>query len=143
MRISQLQCVALLVFTAGCGGGGGSLGPSSDSGAPISVGAGTNATFGTILVGTDGKTLYTRAGDGATLSTCTDQCAVSWPPLTVTQGQQAVGGPGVDGMFAALTRPDGTLQATYDDRPLYYWHGDRSAGDVTGDGIDGFSVARP
>ena len=137
-----MRILLLLVATA-CGSNGGNLGPSSDSGAPISIGASTNADFGTILVGANGKALYTRAGDGATLSTCADQCAVTWPPLTVTQGQQAVGGPGVDGAFATLARSDGTLQATYDARPLYYRQGDQGPDDVTGDGIDGFSVARP
>jgi hypothetical protein len=50
-------------------------------------------------------------------------------------------GAGVTGRLGTLTRPDGTTQVTYDGRPLYYWEGDTKAGDVTGDGIDGFCVA--
>jgi predicted lipoprotein with Yx(FWY)xxD motif len=99
--------------------------------------------LGKILVGTNGMSLYTRGGDSATLSTCTGSCAVAWPPLTLPKGQQAVGAPGVNGTFDALARPDGTIQATYDDQPLYYFHGDARAGDVTGNGVDGFSVTTP
>ena len=40
-----------------------------------------------------------------------------------------------------LTRPDGTTQVTYAGLPLYYWQGDKKAGDVTGDGVEGFAVA--
>jgi hypothetical protein len=33
------------------------------------------------------------------------------------------------------------MQVTYAGLPLYYWQGDTKAGDVTGNGINGFSVA--
>jgi predicted lipoprotein with Yx(FWY)xxD motif len=134
---------ALPLFVAACGPPGGIRNPASDGGAPVSIGTTTTAHFGTILVGKSGMPLYTRAGDSAAMSTCTGDCATAWPPLTVPNGQQAVGGPGVDGTFGTLTRPDGTLQATYDDRPLYFSLGDKSSGDVSGNGVDGFSVATP
>ena len=37
--------------------------------------------------------------------------------------------------------PDGTTQVSYGGMPLYYWQGDTKAGDVTGNGVEGFSVA--
>ncbi len=132
----------MVLSATACGMDGGSPNPSSDSGAPVSIGT-TTTQLGTVLVGTDGMSLYTRAGDSATLSTCTGSCAMAWPPLTLPKGQQAVGAPGVNGTFGALARPEGTIQATYDDHPLYYSQGDTSAGDVTGNGVDGFSVATP
>jgi predicted lipoprotein with Yx(FWY)xxD motif len=135
--------VVFVLVTAACGTNHGPVDPNSGSGAPISIGAITTAQFGAILVGTDGLSLYTRAGDSATSSTCTASCVTAWPPLTPPKGQQAVGGPGVNGTFSILTRPDGTIQATYADHPLYYSQGDTRAGDVTGDGVDGFSVATP
>ena len=143
MRFPRSFGVLLLLSAAACGTPGDPPDPSSDSGAPVSVGTTIAGHLGTILVGANGMSLYTRAGDTATTSTCAGACVTAWPPLTLSKGQQAVGGPGVGGTFGVLARTDGDFQATYDDHPLYYSQGDTSAGDVTGDGVDGFSVARP
>jgi len=40
-----------------------------------------------------------------------------------------------------LPRADGSIQVTYVGLPLYYWVKDTKAGDVTGNGVGGFSVA--
>jgi predicted lipoprotein with Yx(FWY)xxD motif len=105
----------------------------------------TSATtsLGAVLTGPTGMTLYTHAGDSATSSTCTGGCATAWPPLTVPAGGSASGGTGVTGTFATLTRADGSVQVTYNGLPLYGWQGDSKPGDVTGQGINGFSVAKP
>jgi predicted lipoprotein with Yx(FWY)xxD motif len=49
----------------------------------------------------------------------------------------------VTGTFGTLTRADGSIQVTYNGLPLYGWQGDTKAGDVTGHGVNGFSVAKP
>jgi predicted lipoprotein with Yx(FWY)xxD motif len=36
-----------------------------------------------------------------------------------------------------ITRDDGTVQATLDGWPLYYWQGDKAPGDATGQGVQG------
>jgi predicted lipoprotein with Yx(FWY)xxD motif len=100
-------------------------------------------SLGPVLTGPDGLTLYTHAGDSASSSTCTGGCASAWPPLAVAAGAAATGGTGVTGAFATLTRDDGSIQVTYNGQPLYGWQGDTKAGDVTGDGVNGFSVAKP
>jgi predicted lipoprotein with Yx(FWY)xxD motif len=100
-------------------------------------------SIGTVLVGPNGLTLYTHTGDTATSSTCTGGCATAWPPLTVTAGSNALPGTGVTGTLATLTRADGTTQVTYNGKPLYGWQGDSKPGDTTGDGVNGFSVAKP
>ena len=92
-----------------------------------------------VLTGPTGMTLYTHAGDSATSSTCTGACATAWPPLTATG--QPMAGTGLTGKLGTLTRADGTTQVTYAGLPLYYWQGDKKAGDVTGDGVNGFAVA--
>jgi predicted lipoprotein with Yx(FWY)xxD motif len=99
----------------------------------------TSASFGAILTGPNGMTLYTHAGDTATESTCTGACATAWPPLATTGMPTA--GAGVTGTLGTTSRADGTTQVTYDGHPLYYWQGDTKAGDVTGDDVEGFSVA--
>lgn len=128
-------CSSAAAYPAPVGGG-----PSSAAGAAgVTVGSASSADFGTVLTGPNGMTLYTFAGDTATSSTCTGSCAASWPPLATTG--QPTAGAGVTGKLGTVSRADGTTQVTYDGHPLYYWEGDTKAGDVTGDGVEGFSVA--
>jgi predicted lipoprotein with Yx(FWY)xxD motif len=100
-------------------------------------------SLGAALTGPNGLTLYTHAGDSATSSTCTGACATNWPPLTVPAGGTPTAGSGVTGTLATLTRDDGSIQVTYNGLPLYGWQGDKAAGDTTGNGVNGFSVAKP
>jgi predicted lipoprotein with Yx(FWY)xxD motif len=142
-RPALIAGLALTIFVAGCGSSGASQAPTGSAagaGAPLTIGTGTGSV-GTFLTGPNGHTLYTKSGDTATSSTCTGTCATNWPPLTITAGQQVVGGTGVTGTFASLTRADGSIQVTYAGLPLYYWVQDTKAGDVTGNGVGGFSVA--
>lgn len=142
-RPALVAGLALTIFVAGCGSSGASqapVGSASGPAATLTIGTGT-ASVGTFLTGPNGHTLYTKGGDTATSSTCTGACATNWPPLTITAGQPVVGGSGVMGTFGTLTRADGSIQVTYVGLPLYYWVQDTKAGDVTGNGVGGFSVA--
>lgn len=125
--------------------------PSSTAGssAPSSAGS-TNVvvnmastSLGPVLTSASGLTLYVHAGDSATTSTCTGGCATAWPPLAVPAGSSATAGTGVTGTLGTLTRADGTIQVTYNGMPLYGWKSDTKPGDVTGQGVAGFSVAKP
>ena len=105
--------------------------------------AGTTA-IGKVLVGPNGLTLYILTSDHANSSGCTGTCVDDWPPLTVKNGTKVVGGAGVKGTFGTFTRADGTHQVSYRGKPLYYFAGDRSAGDTNGEGIGGvWFVAKP
>lgn len=119
-----------------------SAAPASAASTGVVVSMATTG-LGPVLVGPNGLTLYTKSGDTATSSTCTGGCASAWPPLTVPAGLAATAGAGVSGKFGTLTRADGTLQVTYNGLPLYGWMNDHAAGDTTGQGINGFSVAKP
>ena len=132
--LAVAACTSSAASPAPVGGGA-----SSGGGAGTAVDAANSPTFGMVLTGPNGMTLYTHAGDSATSSTCTGSCATAWPPLTVTG--QPTAGTGVTGKLGTLTRADGTIQVTYAGLPLYYWQGDSKAGDVTGDGVNGFAVA--
>lgn len=101
-----------------------------------------STSLGTVLVDSNGLTLYVLAGDSATHSNCTGGCASAWPPLTVKGGTKVSGGSGVHGRFGTFKRADGTTQVTYNGRPLYGWTGDSQPGDTTGQGLNGFSVAK-
>ncbi|MDP9271204.1 MAG: hypothetical protein M3P14_09595 [Chloroflexota bacterium] len=117
--------------------GGGSVASTAGS---ITVNS-ASSSLGTILTGPNGKTLDTHAGDSKNASTCTGACLTAWPPLTVASGQQPTTGAGVTGPLGTFSRSDGSLWVTYNGLPLYYWQGDAKAGDTTGQGVNGFSVA--
>lgn len=121
-------------------GGGGASGSPASGAVIVSV---ATTSLGPVLTGANGLTLYTHAGDTATSSTCVGSCASAWPPLAVASGATVTAGTGVTGTFASLTRADGTIQVTYNGLPLYGWQSDTKPGDVTGQGVGGFSVAKP
>lgn len=109
--------------------------------ASITIKSGSTS-LGTVLVDADGLTLYSHAGDSATHSTCTADCASAWPPLLVKAGTKVKGGTGVHGAFTTFKRSDGGTQVAYKGKPLYSWTGDYYPGDATGQGTGGFSVAK-
>ncbi len=96
---------------------------------------------GTLLVGPTGMTLYTFGKDGPNQSACSGTCAANWPPLVggydVAHGNAPTAGNGVKGTLGVIARPDGSSQLTLDGKPLYYFRGDRSPGQATGDGLLG------
>jgi len=115
--------------------------PTAKPTAKLTIKSGSTS-LGTVLIGSDGLTLYVHAGDSSTHSACTGSCATAWPPLLVKAGTIVSGGSGVHGAFATFKRSDGTTQVTYKGHPLYAWTGDYYPGDTTGQGIGGFSVAK-
>ena len=117
--------------------------PSAPASGAVVVGTATTS-LGVVLVGPNGLTLYTRSGDSANTSSCTGGCIAAWPALTVPAGGTASAGTGVTGTVGTFTRTDdGTTQVTYKGLPLYFWKSDTKPGDVSGQGIGGFSVAKP
>lgn len=120
--------------------------PSEAAGSPYTLTiVSTNATVGDYLAGEDGKTVYTFSPDSAPdKSTCTGDCATNWPPFVLEPGETAVAGAGVTGTVATFARDDGSTQVSYNGKPLYYFAGDKAAGDTAGQGIGGkWFAAKP
>jgi predicted lipoprotein with Yx(FWY)xxD motif len=85
--------------------------------------------FGSILFDGRGFVLYAFTRDPRGRSVCNGVCAKAWPPYLVTRPARA--GRGVKPSLLGTTRrADGGLQATYAGRPLYYYVGDRSPGQI-------------
>ena len=146
------------VFASACGSSSNASNPygapaSSASSAPVVASASANPTpavatgttigvgttrLGQVLVDESGRTLYLFAADSGTQSTCNSSaCVQYWPPVLTTGAPQA--GAGVDAsLLGTTTRQDGTTEVTYSGHPLYYFITDKKAGDVTGQGINGF-----
>jgi predicted lipoprotein with Yx(FWY)xxD motif len=138
VRLTMLGVVASIALVACQPSAGGAS--SASSAGSVTVGS-ASSNLGTFLTGPNGKTLYTHAGDSMNTSTCTGECLTAWPALTVASGQQPTAGSGVTGTLGTFSRSDGGLQVTYNGLPLYYWQGDTKAGDTTGQGVNGFTVA--
>ena len=100
-------------------------------------------SLGAVLAGSDQLTFYVSSGDGTNHSNCTGSCLANWPAVLVKAGTKVSGGPGVHGQFATFKRADGTTQVSYRGHPLYTFPGDAYPGDTTGQGLGGFSVAKP
>jgi predicted lipoprotein with Yx(FWY)xxD motif len=114
--------------------------PAGASTATVDVA--TTASFGTILANAQGFALYTLPTDHNGVSTCGAGCAPIWPALTVPSGTTPTAGPGVPGTVSATTQPNGTDQVTYNGSPLYTYIGDTAPGQVSGNGLQGFAVAK-
>jgi predicted lipoprotein with Yx(FWY)xxD motif len=92
--------------------------------------------YGRYLTDADGMSLYLFEKDepGTEVSTCYQSCAIAWPPYVTEQSPEA--GEHVEGdKLGTLEREDGSLQVTYDGWPLYYFSGDKAAGDALGQDV--------
>jgi predicted lipoprotein with Yx(FWY)xxD motif len=94
---------------------------------------------GTYLTDGAGRTLYLFASDTDGRSSCSAACTEYWPPLTTTGAAAATGGAN-SAMVATITRSDGSKQVTYSGHPLYYFAGDAAAGELKGQGVNGFGA---
>ncbi len=126
--------------------------PSSGGGSSTSAHAGSVIIgtksvpgVGTVLVDSNGLTLYELASENGGTIMCTGSCATSWPPLLLPAGMSsATAGSGVSASkLGTISRPDGGTQVTYAGMPLYLFVSDQGAGQATGQGIAGFHVATP
>lgn len=102
------------------------------------VSIGGNDDLGNFLVASgDSMTLYTFGNDPAGTSTCEGGCLENWPAYTVSSADEAIADAGVEGTIGVITRSDGSLQVTHNDKPLYFFIGDNAPGDATGNGAGG------
>lgn len=100
------------------------------------------------LIGFNGMPVYTYDHDSATASACTGGCAATWPPYIIAAADTAnaltaLESP-VGGTASTITRADGSLQVTYNGKPLYFYASDTASSGPTGDGVGGvWHVAKP
>jgi predicted lipoprotein with Yx(FWY)xxD motif len=86
-----------------------------------------------------GHTLYMFSTDTSTKSTCNGTCAKTWKPLLTSGRPVAASGSGLNAkLLGTLRRTNHTLQVTYNHHPLYLFTGDRSAGQINGEGANKF-----
>jgi predicted lipoprotein with Yx(FWY)xxD motif len=80
-----------------------------------------DSEHGRVLFDANGQVAYVFEIDREDRSNCTSaECLKAWPPV-MTEGEPTAGN-GVDaGLLGTIERDDGTLQVTYDGRPLYFY----------------------
>lgn len=98
----------------------------------------TDPALGKYLADPSGRPLYTYDADASGKSNCSGACLSDWPPYEATGVTT-----GLPADVGTIKRADnGKTQYTYMGMPLYYFTGDNQ-GKVTGDGVEGFSIAKP
>jgi predicted lipoprotein with Yx(FWY)xxD motif len=119
MRLLALLTAALAVLVIA----------SPSMGAQRSAVGAHASRYGTILFDGRGFVLYAFTKDPRGHSACSGTCAKRWPPYLV--GSRAVAAAGANArLLGTIRRGDGTKQVTYAGRPLYYYVGDRSPGQI-------------
>lgn len=88
--------------------------------------------LGDIVVDGAGVTVYVFDNDTDGTSTCTGECETNWPPVS----GDVTAAPSLEADLLTTTeRDDGSTQAVYDGKPLYYFAGDQAPGDTNGQGV--------
>ncbi|MCU1451300.1 MAG: hypothetical protein JWP02_3470 [Acidimicrobiales bacterium] len=131
-----------LLAAAGCSSS--SASPSTAprptvNGQPVTVGL-AKTGLGSILVDSQGHTLYLFQKDSGTTSECTGACAAAWPPLRAT-GTPTVGSGANAALIGTTPRSDGGPQVTYNGHPLYLFIKDQKPGDTNGEGVTAFGAS--
>jgi predicted lipoprotein with Yx(FWY)xxD motif len=141
-----LLAVLGALVIAGCGGGGSSSsssGSSGEGGAKLtSTGGGGTVSgaevsgLGTVLVDSEGMTVYEFTEDEGMTSVCYGGCEAAWPPV-VASGKPTAGEGAMSADLGTTKRKDGTKQVTYKGHPLYTFAGDNAPGEANGNESEG------
>ena len=140
----SLVLAVLVIVAATFAAGSGLARASTDSQTTLTA---RSSRYGSILFDGRGRALYafTRDRRGGS-SRCYGACAKAWPVYFASR--RILAGKGVKrSLIGTIRRRDGRRQITYNGRPLYYYIGDKSAGQVSCQNVDEFGgtwlVMRP
>jgi predicted lipoprotein with Yx(FWY)xxD motif len=102
----------------------------------------TKEGVGAYLTDARGMALYTFKKDAPGTSACAGDCLAKWPAFFAEAVAPAGALKAAD--FATMARADGAKQTTYKGMPLYYFAGDKAAGETKGQGMkEVWMVATP
>lgn len=134
---------AASLLVSACGGSSKSSSSAAASSQPASASSSNSSVLvksapnsklgGTILVNSQGLTLYHLSAEQGGKFICTSaSCTQVWHPLAVVSGTKLSG---TVGSLGVVKRPDGTEQVTYKGMPLYTFAQDTAAGQDNGQGV--------
>jgi predicted lipoprotein with Yx(FWY)xxD motif len=141
-----LAAVLAALVIAGCGGGSSSSSPgtggsenravnASESGGGT-IGAAEIEGLGSVLVDSEGMTVYEFTVDEGSTSNCYGGCEAAWPPVMAT-GKPTAGEGAMASALGTTKRKDGTEQVTYNGHPLYTYASDEAPGEANGQEVEG------
>ena len=87
------------------------------------------SAYGRVIFDGRGRALYLFTRERSTTPRCYGDCAKAWPPF-LTKGSPRAGRGARGSLLGTTRRSDGTTQVTYRGHPLYYYVGDRRAGQI-------------
>ncbi|HYQ78373.1 MAG TPA: hypothetical protein VEP91_04600 [Solirubrobacterales bacterium] len=119
--------------------GGENTTASSNGGGAGIVKAAKVGDLGTIIVDSEGLTLYDFHKDKGGVSSCYGACAGAWPPL-LTEGEPQAEAGAMASQLGTTKRKDGTVQVTYNGWPLYTYVGDKGPGEANGNDFSQFGA---
>jgi predicted lipoprotein with Yx(FWY)xxD motif len=128
-----------VAVVAAIGAGGAIAASAATSSSAASVKSFESSQFGTVLVAANGKALYRYTLDSKGVNRCTGVsiCAKYWPQLLVKAGVKPVAGTGVKAsLLGTIKAAHGMAQVTYAGYPLYFFAGDKKAGQMSGQGFE-------
>ena len=131
--------IGAALVVAGCGSSASSTstGSSASSATAATVSTATVAGLGTVLVDSQGRTLYMFVPDHHAKVTCTGACASVWPPLTLAAGTApAAGGSAKASLLGSVPSPSGGRVVTYTGWPLYTYVADTTSGMAQGQALN-------
>jgi len=95
--------------------------------------------LGTVLVAGNGRVLYRFTKDRKGVDTCAadKECNEYWPRLLVSASGKVTAGAGAKaGLLGKIKQPKGLWQVTYAGYPLYFFAGDKAAGQTNGQAVE-------
>jgi predicted lipoprotein with Yx(FWY)xxD motif len=108
----------------------------------VTIGTANVTGVGTVLVNSQGRTLYLLTSEKGGKLTCTDAngCTKYWPDIELPPGvSAATPGTGAQAsLLGTVKSATGSLYVTYGGWPLYTFAGDSSPGQAKGQGITSF-----
>jgi predicted lipoprotein with Yx(FWY)xxD motif len=136
--IALLSLVVFALVVTGCGGGSSSSSTSTSTAGENSASSGGGTVdsaeisgLGTVLVDSEGMTVYMFAKDQGSTSSCYGSCEQGWPPV-LAEGKPTAGEGAMSSQLGTTERKDGTMQVTYAGHPLYTFVEDKAPGEATG-----------
>jgi predicted lipoprotein with Yx(FWY)xxD motif len=136
MRDRRIRLVLAVIVVAMAGVGVAMAATGSTSAKNGTVKAAKVGKFGTVLVASNGMTLYRYTPDKKNVSVCNGACLAYWPALVVKGTAKPTAGSGASASLLGVTmRSNGAHQVTYAGFPLYYYAADKKAGQASGEGF--------
>lgn len=94
--------------------------------------------YGRFLTAARGRAVYAFAADSRARSNCYGKCAQVWPPVVSKTPRAAP--PVKPSLVGTIKRKTGEAQVTYNGIPLYYYAGDTSPHQTTGQNLYQFGA---